>query len=156
MPRTIEVTIRRGGSDDAAAIAELYLRARKAAASAGTIPPLVHSDDDVTEWMAQVVFPHRPVWVAERSDAEPVGMLVLENRWIEHLYVSPLFTGRGVGSRLLEIAKQESPGELRLWTFASNVGAQRFYERHGFVALRRTDGSGNEEGAPDIEYAFGV
>ncbi|CAA9412428.1 MAG: hypothetical protein AVDCRST_MAG35-1509, partial [uncultured Quadrisphaera sp.] len=43
---------------------------------------------------------------------------------------------------------------LALWTFASNVAAQRFYERHGFVAGDRTDGSGNEERAPDVRYAW--
>jgi len=44
---------------------------------------------------------------------------------------------------------------LRLWTFASNAGAQRFYERHGFVETRRTDGRDNEEGAPDVLYIWG-
>ena len=36
----------------------------------------------------------------------------------------------------------------------SNVGAQRFYERHGFVEIDRTDGRRNEERAPDILYAW--
>jgi hypothetical protein len=47
-----------------------------------------------------------------------------------------------------------SPEGLQLWTFASNASAQRFYERHCFVETRRTDGD-NEEGAPDILYAWG-
>jgi hypothetical protein len=33
---------------------------------------------------------------------------------------------------------------------------QRFYERHGFVAARRTDGRDNEERAPDILYVWGM
>jgi hypothetical protein len=40
------------------------------------------------------------------------------------------------------------------WTFESNVRAQRFYERQGFVAARRTDGRDNEEGAPDILFVW--
>ncbi len=36
----------------------------------------------------------------------------------------------------------------------SNRGAQRFYERHGFVEIGRTDGTDNEERAPDIQYAY--
>jgi ribosomal protein S18 acetylase RimI-like enzyme len=32
--------------------------------------------------------------------------------------------------------------------------AQRFYERHGFVETRRTDGRDNEEGTPDILYVW--
>ena len=64
-------------------------------------------------------------------------------------------TGRGIGAELLKLAKRERPTGLRLWTFASNAGAQRFYERHGFVEARRTDGSDNEEGEPDILYLWG-
>jgi ribosomal protein S18 acetylase RimI-like enzyme len=48
----------------------------------------------------------------------------------------------------VKVAKCERPERIQLWTFASNAGAQRFYERHGFVETRRTDG----RGAPDILY----
>lgn len=70
----------------------------------------------------------------------------------DQLYVEPTMTGRGIGAGFLKLAKGERPEGLRLWTFASNTGAQRFYERHGFLATRRTDGRENEEGAPDILY----
>jgi hypothetical protein len=30
--------------------------------------------------------------------------------------------------------------------------AQRFYERHGFIAVERTDGSSKKEHEPDIRY----
>jgi ribosomal protein S18 acetylase RimI-like enzyme len=36
----------------------------------------------------------------------------------------------------------------------TNERAQRFYERHGFTEVERTDGSDNEERAPDIQYAY--
>jgi hypothetical protein len=39
-------------------------------------------------------------------------------------------------------------------TFESNAGVRRFYERLGFVEQRRTDGRGNEEGAPDVLYLW--
>ena len=64
-------------------------------------------------------------------------------------------TGLGIGSQLVDLAKRVRPDGLQLWTFASNMGAQRFYERHGFVAVRRTDGRENEERAPDILYVWG-
>lgn len=38
---------------------------------------------------------------------------------------------------------------LQLWVFAQNVRAISFYERHGFVRVRETDGSENEEQVPD-------
>jgi GNAT superfamily N-acetyltransferase len=73
------------------------------------------------------------------------------NQWINQLYVDPRHTGRGLGSRLVEVAKSVYPEGLDLWTFAANTGARRFYERHGFVAIASTDGD-NEERAPDIRY----
>ena len=52
------------------------------------------------------------------------------------------------------MAKRERPQGLQLWAFQSNTGARRFYERHGFVEVRRTDGRDNEEGAPDVLYRY--
>ena len=82
-----------------------------------------------------------------------VGLLVLDGDWVDQLYVEPALTGRGIGTKLLVLAKRERSGGLRLRTFASNLGAQRFYERHGFAEADRTDGD-NEEGAPDILYVW--
>lgn len=138
---------------DAQTVTRLYLRARRAGTASGTIPPLVHDDEDVSGWMADVVIPTRECWVAER-DSKIVGMLVLEADWIDQLYVDPDETGGGIGTQLIAVAKRERPDGLRLWTFVTNRGAQRFYLRHGFLEVERTDGSGNEEGAPDIQYAW--
>lgn len=71
------------------------------------------------------------------------------------MYVKPTLTGRGVGAKLLRVAKRERSADLRLWTFASNIRAHRFYERHGFVEIDRTDGD-NEERAPHILYGWRV
>ncbi|HEU5035112.1 MAG TPA: GNAT family N-acetyltransferase [Mycobacteriales bacterium] len=118
------------------------------------IPPTVHTDDDVKHWFRDVVVPHREVWVAcEDEDAEILGLLVLDGDWLDQLYVAPECVGRGIGSTLIGVAKRARPRGLQLWTFASNVGAQRFYERHDFVEVERTEGD-NEEGAPDIRYAW--
>ena len=149
----MSITFRRATEGDARPAADLWLRARRAAA--GVIPATVHDDDDVREWFASHVVPDTEPWVAEDGAGALVGILVLEGRWLDQLYVEPTMTGRGIGSGLVELAKRERPQGLRLWTFASNLSAQRFYERHGFVATHRTDGRGNEEGAPDILYVWG-
>lgn len=36
--------------------------------------------------------------------------------------------------------------------FQLNDKARRFYERRGFVAVEFGDGTGNEEGEPDVRY----
>jgi len=150
----MQVTIRRARSSDAAAAAELYLRARRAGSAAGTLPPLTHSDDEVRSWVTHVVIPRLECWLAEGVSGAAAGMLVLEADWIDQLYVDPHLTCAGIGSELIAVAKRERPDGLRLWTFVSNEGAQRFYLRHEFHEVERTDGSRNEEGAPDIQYAW--
>ncbi|HEX5781513.1 MAG TPA: GNAT family N-acetyltransferase, partial [Solirubrobacteraceae bacterium] len=145
------VTFRRGAASDARAAADLWLRARKAALE--TIPAPVHDDDDVRGWFASHVVGETDLWLAEDESGAVVGILVLDGPWLDQLYVEPGMTGRGIGAALIQLAKRERPEGLRLWTFAANTGAQRFYERHGFVATRRTDGD-NEEGAPDILYVW--
>jgi GNAT superfamily N-acetyltransferase len=101
------------------------------------IPPSVHDDDDVRAWFASHVVRDTELWVAEDRAGTLVGILVLEGRWLDQLYVEPTMTGRGIGAGLLKLAKRERPEGLRLWTFASNAGAQRFYESHGFYASPR-------------------
>lgn len=154
----MQVITRRARSADAAAAAELYLRARRAGTDAGTIPPLVHGDDEVRGWVARAVIPRLECWLAERESERESGtlvaLMVLDADWIDQLYVEPQLTGAGIGSELIEVAKRARPDGLRLWTFVSNEGAQRFYLRHGFREVERTDGSHNEEGAPDIQYAW--
>jgi GNAT superfamily N-acetyltransferase len=137
-------------SDEARKIADLWLRSRSASIPA--IPAPVHSDDEVREWFATVVMPDREVWIITRDDI-PAALLVLDGGWIDQLYVDPRWTGRGLGSVLLGVAKEQRPDALDLWTFQSNLGARRFYERHGFVAVGSTDGE-NEEGAPDFHYRW--
>jgi GNAT superfamily N-acetyltransferase len=142
-------TLRRAQPADAGPIASLWLRSRRA--SIPSIPPPVHSDD-VRSWFATVVLAQRETWVVE----EPVGInavLVLQPGSINQLYVDPDHTGRGLGARLVDLAKALNSVGLDLWTFQSNVGARRFYERHGFIAVAATNGD-NEEGAPDVRYRW--
>ncbi len=146
------VMVRRGTKADARAAADLWLRARKAALN--VIPPSVHSDHDVRAWFASHVVRDSELWVAEGPGDTLLGLVVLDGSWVDQLYVEPTMTGHGIGAELLRLAKRERPSGLRLWTFASNTLAQQFYERHGFVEARRTDGRDNEERAPDILYVW--
>ena len=118
------------------------------------IPPLRGPDDKVREWLVGVVLGGGEVWVAETASAQVVGVMLLEGDWIEQLYVEPTWVGRGVGTELIEVAKRCRPQGLQLWTFQSNQRAHRFYERHGFVVEERTDGSSNQERAPDVRYVW--
>ena len=147
----MDLKLRRGTDPDAVAVSALYLRARKAAKA--TIPMTAHTDDETRRWIAERVVPRTELWVAEDDGGALVGLLVLDQDLVDQLYVEPTLTGRGIGSELIGLAKRARPQGLRLWTFESNLGAQRFYERHGFRQMERTAGD-NEEGAPDILYVW--
>ena len=150
--RVDAATFRRAAAEDAATVAETLIRSRHAAGDA--IPPAVHSDAETRAWVRSVVLPRSEVWLAEDADGLTLGVLVLGDGWVDQLYVEPDCTGMGLGSRLIDLAKSRRPDGLQLWTFASNTAAQRFYLRHGFVVAETTDGSGNEEQAPDIRFVW--
>ena len=133
--------------DEALAAADLWLESRRA--SRAYIPLPAHTDDEVRAWFRDVVFPTREVWVVG-APGRLAGLMVLDGDWLDQLYVHPDFCGRGIGSGLVSLA-QQSHKSLDLWTFQANVGARRFYERHGFLAVGMTDGD-NEEKAPDVRY----
>jgi GNAT superfamily N-acetyltransferase len=118
------------------------------------IPVPVHSDDEVRDWISSRVIAELECWVAETAAGAIVGLLVLDDDWVDQLYVSPAWQSHGVGSALLDHAKRRRPSGLQLWTFVSNLGARRFYEKRGFVLAEETDGAKNEEQAPDARYVW--
>ncbi len=150
--KTGSAALRRADPDDARAIADVLIRSRHA--SVGSVPAAVHSDDEIREWISAVVISEQEVWLAESDEGQVLAMLVLDGGWIDQLYVDPIWTRMGLGSRLVELAKSRRPAGLQLWTFVTNIGARRFYERHGFVVAEMTDGSGNEEKEPDVRFVW--
>ena len=144
--------IRRARPADAAAIAEVYIASRRAAAR---YFPTLYSDDDIRGWIGSHLIPNLEVWVAEDALAgRIIGMMALEGDMLEQLYIAPASQRHGVGDGLLALAMRERPAGLRLWTFQANTPARRFYEARGFRAVEFTDGSSNEERAPDVLYEW--
>jgi GNAT superfamily N-acetyltransferase len=144
------VALRRATATDAGATADVWLRSFAAA-----LPTVVRprSDDDVRTYFREVVVLLRETWVAEAAD-RVVGLMVLDGGQLSQLYLDPDWRGLGIGDRFVDLAKQRRPHGLTLWTFQVNKPAHRFYERHGFVAVEYTDGSGNEEQEPDVRYVW--
>lgn len=142
--------VRRAVDSDAGAVAEVWLRSFTAA-----LPRVrrAHADEQVRSWFREVVVPGLETWVA-MVDGAVVGMMVLDGEDLDQLYLDPAWQGRGIGGRLVQLAKERCPAGLALWTFQVNEPARRFYERHGFVAAERTDGHRNEEREPDIRYRW--
>ena len=116
--------------------------------------PDLHTADEERAWVANILLPQQEVWVAA-AGGRVVGFAALDGDMLAQLYILPGEQGRGIGSALLAKAMARRPAGMRLYAFQRNTRARGFYERRGFVAVRRTDGRGNEERAPDVLYACG-
>src|SRR4051794_12960441 len=144
------VQFRHGRIEDAPAIADVYLGSLRETYAF----PLAHTEAEIRNWIREELIPSEEVWIAVAANQDVVAVMALTDAMVDQLYVAPGWSGRGIGTRLLAIAMRRRPAGLDLWTFQVNAGARRFYERHGFVEVERGDGSGNDEGQPDIRYAW--
>lgn len=146
--------LRNAKLSDAKPITEVYIASRKAFVS---FAPLRHTDDSVYQWIYEVAIPSGLMTVVEKNGVI-IGMMLLSKEqnigWIEQLYLAPSAVGQGIGSLLVNKAKETLGSPIRLCTFQQNTNAQRFYERHGFRIIELRDGSANEEGCPDAVYEW--
>lgn len=90
---------------------------------------------------------------ATGGPARPRGFLARRDGFIHALYLAPQARRRGLGRRLLDAAKAEAPA-LELWVFQANAPARAFYRAQGFAEAESGDGSGNDEGLPDLRLVW--
>ena len=90
------------------------------------------------------------VLVVERGESV-VGFLAIHGSYIDRMYVRPRDQRSGIGTALLEKAREFSPAGLELHTHEANQRARNFYEKHGFRAVR-FGVSPPPENEPDVEY----
>ena len=121
--------LRRGEREDVAPVARLM---RSTYDLMDYIPRLHTAEEDLA--YVGGLFGDHEVWIAE-NDVGVLGFAVLSSDQLLQIHVEPAQQGRGIGTRLLDQAKERRPAGFTLWTFQKNVGARRFYERHGFASL---------------------
>ena len=83
------------------------------------------------------------VWIYD--DGIVKGMIHLEGKEIAELYVDYFFWKEGIGSKLVEFAKEKFDAQF-VWTLEKNEDAIRFYEAHGFKLNGKRQ---LEEGTPE-------
>jgi ribosomal protein S18 acetylase RimI-like enzyme len=115
--------------------------------------PRLHTPEEDLAYVTRALYPGNEVSVAE-LDGRVAGFAVLTDDQLLQLHVAADAQNRAIGTALLLRAKERRPGGFTLWTFQRNEGARRFYERHGLRVVQSTDGAGNEEREPDVQYAW--
>jgi putative acetyltransferase len=141
------VTLRLANADDVTGVAGLFARSR---AVAMPFLPVLHTPAEDIAFFASRRENAR-MTLAVRGPTL-VGFMVETEGWIEHLYLEPGQRGQGLGSLLVNAAKQRQE-RLQLWCFVDNHAGRAFYARHGFVEIARTAGD-NEESQPDILFGW--
>lgn len=121
----------------------------------GAFPGLRHpwSYEQWRERFQQKVLSNSSIWVAE-CDKHIAGFIVVrtEDGYLDQIFVAPATQQQGVGTILINKAKELSPNGLYLETLQSNKQARRFYERHGFLPGRTGINPNNDQ--PNIEYRW--
>jgi GNAT superfamily N-acetyltransferase len=147
-----QVTLRAANPADAKCIADVLLASRKAFLAYAPSP---HTDAEIRAWVRDVLLPGEQVTVAVVTD-QVVGISCVKRSdgvsWLTQMYLDPEHANQGIGTQLLAHALANHPRPFRLYTFQQNLGARRFYERHGFLPIAFTDGTDNEERCPDVLY----
>jgi GNAT superfamily N-acetyltransferase len=140
--------LRRGEPEDIAPIARMM----RSTYDRMTFIPRLHTPEEDLAYVTGLFAEHE-VWVASDGDGV-LGFAILSGDQLLQLHVDPDEQNNGIGGRLLAQAKERRPGGFSLWVFQKNVGARRFYERHGLELVLLTEGEGSEEREPDAQYEW--
>jgi len=117
----------------------------------GVVDP--HPLDEQLRYLEEKVVPENQVLVVlGKGGSGVIAFMASTPEMINQLYVHVGHQHQGIGSLLVNLAKQRSSGRLRLFTFRANESAQRFYERHRFKVISH----GFEENwqLEDLEYEW--
>jgi ribosomal protein S18 acetylase RimI-like enzyme len=107
--------------------------------------------EDQAAYFRTKVVPRNRVRLAW-SGGELAAFIASTPESIALLHVKVSHIGKGIGTRLLRLAQDESAGSLWLYTFQQNERACRFYESRGFeVAARGFEPSWR---LPDVKYVW--
>ncbi|WML33539.1 GNAT family N-acetyltransferase [Clostridium sp. OS1-26] len=111
----------------------------------------IHSFEDHVFFLNNILNRDNEIYIATDNN-KVVGIIAFNGNEINQLYIHNDYQGKGLGKKLLDMAKINSKGRLTLYTFEVNHKAQRFYERNGFKIIGR--GNENEENLNDIKYEW--
>ena len=141
-----DANIRKACKEDVSRIAEILVFVKRM-----KFRPIFQDDDFsfnelqvlsvAQKWLEEKTYEHTYVY----DDGILKGLIHIEGEEIVELYVDYFFEDQGIGSKLIEFAKEYFPVTY-LWAIEKNTDAIRFYERHGFL---KSDTKKFEEGTTE-------
>ncbi len=142
------MSVRRGTSEDAARVLEIWHAAVDATHGFLTVAHRVEIDAMVAAWLPTV-----DLWIVDEGQ-RAVGFLVMDDDLIDALFVDPAVHRRGFGTRLLEHALALAPNAV-VDASEQADNALAFYEARGFVRTGRseTDSQGRPYPLIHLRYA---
>jgi putative acetyltransferase len=93
------------------------------------------------------------IWLVE-IDNRIIGftVVILSEQELNQIFIDSDYQNQGIGSILINKAKQICPEKLKLTVLQQNQKACHFYEKHGFTAGKLSINKIN--GQPSIEYSW--
>ena len=103
--------------------------------------PPIPKPNDLEELIAKLRSPGWEMWAARDPD-RIVAFVAIDRAasWLAQLFVDPDAQNRGIGLCLFRLATEQMPDGFSFRTDETNVGARRFYEKHGCTLDRIADG----------------
>ena len=150
---TQEVIVRQYRPGDLDEVVAMWSASKRAAYTYIPVQQLYTIEND-RHYFQEVIVKDCDVWLAD-SSGEIVGMMALREYLIDQLFVRLGDQRCGVGTGLLQMAKDLSPDGLMAYTFQKNSAAREFFEKNGFECVR-SGISPPPENEPDLEYAWNL
>lgn len=129
-PRALAVSLRPYDAKDEEAAIALWLRSWQKAY------PQIDFTERVDWWRERwrnEITKSADIVIAD-SGGEMIGFVTVDPQtcYLDQIVVAPEHWASGIGSALIAVAKELSPGRLELHVNADNARAIRFYEKLGF------------------------
>ena len=83
----------------------------------------------------EIYLPNTETWVYEK-DGQVVGYIAMIKNEVGAVFILPEFQRQGIGKKLMDTVA-ELHEELEVEVFEKNKNGRRFYERYGFVFLKK-------------------
>jgi GNAT superfamily N-acetyltransferase len=129
----MRISVRRAEEKDHPSLARIFLEARKCTftwqdATAFNLSDFEH------ETRGEILI------LAAGGNGTVLGFISVwePESFVHHLFVDPLFQGRGIGTRLLESLREWLPPPHRLKCLLANPRAHLFYLRKGWTEIARS------------------